>query len=116
MNWNPISWFPFGKDGRATLVYIFFAGSVPVILGAIVWALYLIRWWNDAPALARLEKFYNITMWLSYGFMLGMVAYAAFVSIRAAKFNAKEGTAEFDGREDSGDIVRSGDDVTVTKS
>ncbi len=114
MNWNPISWFPFSKDGRATLVYIFFAGSVPVIFGGIIWALSQIRWF-DAPASDRLDKFYQITMWLAYGFLLGMVAYTAFVSIRALKVNWKEGTASVDSREDDNGTLRDGDQVTLDK-
>jgi cytochrome b subunit of formate dehydrogenase len=102
MSWNPITWFPFGKDGRATLIYMAFAGSVPAITGVIVWALYQIRWF-DAPALDRLERFYQVTMWLAYGFMIGMSAYAAFVSFRAFKAS-KEGF-EFTSKDDE-DVVQ----------
>lgn len=84
MNWNPLSWFPFTKDGRATLIYIAFAGSVPALTALIAWILYTIRWF-DAPALDRLERFYQISMRVTLAMLLGMLAYAAFVSFRAFK-------------------------------
>ena len=84
MSWNPISWLPFTKDGRATLIYIFFAFSVPALCGMLVYVLYTIRWF-DAPALDRLERFYQIGMRVTLAMLLGMLAYAAFVSFRAFK-------------------------------
>ncbi len=84
MNWNPLSWFPFTKDGRATLIYVFFALSVPALCGMLVYVLYTIRWF-DAPALDRLERFYQIGMRITIAMLLGMLAYAAFVSFRAFK-------------------------------
>jgi hypothetical protein len=106
MSWNPfpgawrniVALFPFTKDGRATLIYLAFAGSVPALTAVITWSLYEIRWF-DAPALARLDRFYEITMRLCYGMLLGMLAYAAFVSFRA--FKAGKDGIEMNSKDDA---------------
>ena len=98
MNWRPITWFPFTKDGRATLIYIAFAGSVPALTALIAWILYTIRWF-DAPAIERLERFYQISMRVTIGFLLGMLVYGAFVSLRA--FKASKDGLEFNSKDDA---------------
>lgn len=82
MRWNPLTWFPFTKDGRATLIYIGFFGSMPVLSAIIVYVLYTIRWF-DAPAIDRLERFYQIGMRVTLAFLLGTLIYGAFISFRA---------------------------------
>lgn len=111
MNWNPLTWFPYTRDGRATLIYIFFAFSVPALCGMLLYVLYTIRHF-DAPALDRLERFYQIGMRITAAMLLGMLAYAAFVSFRA--FKAGKDGVEMNSKNDD-DIIRDGDDVKVTK-
>lgn len=112
MRWNPLTWFPFTKDGRATLIYLTFAGSVPALTAILVYVLYTIRWF-DAPAIDRLERFYQIGMRITLAVLLSMLIYGAFISLRA--FKASKDGVEFDSKDD-GDTIHSGDDVTVTKS
>jgi hypothetical protein len=112
MTKNPLTWLPFTKDGRATLIYIFFALSVPALCGMLVYVLYTIRWF-DAPALDRLERFYQIGMRITLAMLLGMLAYAAFVSFRA--FKAGKDGVEMNSKDEDSDVVRSGDSVEVTK-
>ena len=113
MSWNPITWLPFTKDGRATLIYVFFALSVPALCGMLVYVLYTLRWF-DAPALDRLERFYQIGMRITLAMLLGMLAYAAFVSFRA--FKAGKDGVEMNSKDEDSDVVRSGDSITVDKN
>lgn len=94
---NFSKYFPFSKDGRATLVYLAFAGSVPALTAVVAWALYTIRYF-DAPATDRLERFYQISMKITYGVLLGMLIYGAFVAFRA--FKAGKDGIEFNSKDD----------------
>lgn len=98
MNWRPITWFPFTKDGRATLIYIGFFGSMPILSAIIVYVLYTIRWF-DAPAIDRLERFYQIGMRVTLPFLLGTAIYGAFISFRA--FHAGKDGLEFNSKDDA---------------
>ena len=69
MNWNPISWFPFTRDGRQTLVYLVLAGCGPALTAGIMWALTAIRDFKDATAEAKLDKFADLAMMLGYNSM-----------------------------------------------
>lgn len=87
MNWNPISWFPFTRDGRQTLVYLVLAGCGPALTAGIMWALTAIRDFKDATAEAKLDKFADLAMMLGYNSIIITIALACFVSIRAVKLS-----------------------------
>lgn len=97
MNWNPISWLPWTREGRQTLIYISIALSSPVLCGLILFALHTIRNWDGPSPENRLDRFADIAMLLGWGLMIVLVSYACFISIRALKLNVKDGTAEVDG-------------------
>lgn len=120
MKWISAIWqafrglFPFTKDGRATLVYLAFAGSVPALTLAGMLVLHEIRWF-DANADKRLEAYSSAAMWIFYGQFLGQITYAAFVSIRALDIDWKNGKASMNSREDNSPPLQDGDTVELNK-
>lgn len=101
MNWNPLTWFPFTRDGRQTLVYLALAGCGPALTLGIIWALHTIRDWGDASAQLRLDKFASLAMMMGYNSLIITVALACFVSIRAVKVSKDglEATSNDNGQE-----------------
>ena len=104
MNWNPLTWFPFTRDGRQTLVYLALAGCGPALTFGIIWALQTIRDWKEASAELRLDKFASLAMMLGYNSIIITVALACFVSIRAVKVSKDglEATSNDNGQERGG--------------
>lgn len=91
-----MSWFPFTREGRQTLVYCALAGCGPALTAIVVWALVIIRNWSEVPAIIRLDKFAELAMLVAVGLLIIVIALACFVSIRAIKIGK-------DGIEASGD-------------
>ena len=85
MNWNPISWWPFTRDGRQTLVYLVFAGCGPALTVVVIWAMRVIRDWTGASVADRLDKFASLAMVIGAALLIITIALACFVSIRAVK-------------------------------
>jgi len=77
---------PFTTDGRATLIYVMFAGAGPAVMGAIIYAMRTIRNWTAAPANQRLDLFAGIADKLAWGLLIVLVTLACFISIRAIRF------------------------------
>ena len=80
-----MSWFPFTREGRQTLVYLIFAGCGPALTAIIIWAMSIIRNWSEVDAATRLDKFSSLAMLIGLGLLIITVALACFVSIRAIK-------------------------------
>lgn len=79
--------FPFTREGRQTLVYLIMAGCGPALTGVVIWAMYVIRWWPDATADARLDKFAQLALCIAAALIVIVIALACFVSIRAIKLD-----------------------------
>lgn len=89
--------FPFTHEGRATLVYLMFAGAGPAVMFAIIYGLRTIRDWTGAPAIQRLDRFAEIVDKLGWGMVIVLVTMACFISIRAFKLNVRTGSFDVDG-------------------
>lgn len=76
---------PFTRAGRQTLIYLVLAGCGPALTVCIIWAMVVIRDWNEVAASARLDKFATLAMLLGAGLLIIITALACFVSIRAVK-------------------------------
>ena len=101
MSWNPLSWLPFTRAGRQTLIYLAFAGSGPAVTFGIIWAMRVIRDWNEASAQARLDRFAELAMMLAYNSIIVSVTFACFISLRALKVS-KDGVEATSNDEGSG--------------
>ena len=82
-----MSRFPFSRDGRQTLVYCVMAGCGPALTSVVIWAMYVIRWWPDASADARLDKFAQLALCVAASLIIIVIALSCFVSIRAIKLD-----------------------------
>ena len=111
MTWNPLTWIPWLRDGRQTLIYVTLALCGPALTACIMWALNVVEHFPGADGEARLAAYVDLAKPLTWALMVIVLALACFVSIRAIKVGRDGISAE--GRED--DVVHDGDQVTVTK-
>jgi hypothetical protein len=109
-----MSLFPFTRDGRATLVYLVFAGAGPALTSIVIYALTIIETFPGASAEERLDKYATLAILIASGMLVIVSALAVFVSIRAMKVKAgKDGfDAEISGDDEA---IHDGDSITVTK-
>lgn len=100
MNWNPLTWLPFSREGRQTLIYLVLAGCGPALTLTVIWAMRVIRDWETVSAAARLDKFASLAMVLAAALVIIVIALACFVSIRAIKIGRDgiEASGEGDGQ------------------
>lgn len=88
MRWyNPLTWLPYTREGRQTLIYLALAGCGPALTVVMVWAMQVIRDWNEASAAARLDKFATLAYLIGASLLIIVTALACFVSIRAVKIS-----------------------------
>jgi hypothetical protein len=85
--YNPLTWFPYTREGRQTLIYLALAGCGPALTLVMVWAMTTIRSWADASAAARLDKFATLAYLIGAALLIIVTALACFVSIRAVKIS-----------------------------
>lgn len=85
--YNPLTWFPYSREGRQTLIYLTLAGCGPALTLAMVWAMQTIRGWSEASATARLDKFAVLAYLIGAALLIIVTALACFVSIRAVKIS-----------------------------
>lgn len=78
--------FPFGHEGRQTLIYVMFSWSVVVLTILIKWILAV------AERHGQWVIFGEVANKMANALIISVVAYAAFVSIRAAKIG-KDGAS-----------------------
>lgn len=88
MKWfNPLTWFPYTREGRQTLIYLALAGCGPALTLVMVWAMSLIRDWDQADPALRLDKFASLAYLIGTALLIIVTALACFVSIRAVKIS-----------------------------
>lgn len=88
MNWrNPLTWFPYSREGRQTVIYLALAGCGPALTLVMMWAMNTIRFWDQADATARLDKFATLAILIGVALLIIVTALACFVSIRAVKIS-----------------------------
>lgn len=88
MRWyNPLTWLPYTREGRQTLIYLALAGCGPALTVVMIWAMQVIRDWNEASAAARLDKFATLAYLIGASLLIIVTALACFVSIRAVKIS-----------------------------
>lgn len=113
MTWNPLSWLPFTRNGRQTLIYLTLAGCGPA-LSYMVWhILDVVEKFPGAGAEQRLSSYVELAQYVFWSLVIIVMALAAFVSIRALKIS-KNGF-EMDAQDREGETIHDGDSVTVTK-
>jgi succinate dehydrogenase hydrophobic anchor subunit len=95
--------FPFTREGRQTLVYLVMAGCGPALTAVVIWAMYVIRWWPDATADARLDKFAQLALCVAAALIIIVIALSCFVSIRAIKGGVGKDGINFDVNGGGGD-------------
>lgn len=77
--------FPFTRAGRQTLIYLILAGCGPALTAVTIWAMRVIRDWNEVNPAVRLERFASLAMVMASALVIIVIALACFVSIRAIK-------------------------------
>lgn len=94
MTWNPLTWLPFTRDGRMTLIYLALAGCGPALTLVVIWAMNLSQKANQWAIFADLA---NKVAW---ALLLIVLALSCFVSIRAIKVGKDgiEATGDGDGQ------------------
>ena len=86
MKWyNPLTWFPWSRSGRQTLIYIMAALSGPALSIMVIAAGYVIVTFPDTSGEQRLDKFSSLAMIAALALLIVIIRDACFVSIRAAK-------------------------------
>lgn len=85
MSWNPLTWIPFSRAGRQTLVYLALAGCGPALTAVIVWAMHIVETFPGTEAAQRLDKFSQLAMLVGAALLIIVIALSSFVSIRAIK-------------------------------
>lgn len=89
-----MSLFPLDREGRQTLMYLAVVLCGPALTAVVIWAMYVIRWWPDATADARLDKFAQLALCVAAALIIIVIALSCFVSIRAIKFGVgKDGVS-----------------------
>lgn len=88
MSWNPITWFPFTREGRQTLMYLVTAGCGVALTACVMWTLKIIETFPETPGQARLDAYVALAQPLGWALLIIVVAHACFVSIRAVKIKA----------------------------
>ena len=85
--YNPLTWFPYTREGRQTLIYLALAGCGPALTLVMIWAMQVIRGWSEASADTRLDKFATLAYLIGAALLIIVTALACFVSIRAVKIS-----------------------------
>lgn len=110
MTFNPLTWLPFTREGRQTLIYIVLALCGPALTGCIMWALKVVETFPGTTGEQRLNAYVKLSEPIGWSLLIIVTALACFVSIRSIK---GPGGTEVQGRDD--DAIRDGDQVTVSK-
>lgn len=91
MKWyNPLTWFPFARAARQTLIYIVLALSGPALTICVMWTLEVVERFAGVSAERRLEAYVELAKPLGWSLLIIIVALACFVSIRAIKIGPLE--------------------------
>lgn len=80
-----VSWFPFSRAGRQTLLYLVIALCGPALTLLGWWAMIEVRDFPGTTGEARLEVFARLATMVMAGLLVIIVALSCFVSIRAIK-------------------------------
>lgn len=97
MKWyNPWTWFPYGRSGRQTLLYIVLALCGPALTGCLLWILRVVETFPDTTGEQRLEAYVDLSKPLGWALLIIVVALACFVSIRAVKIGPLEASSRED--------------------
>ena len=86
MKWyNPLTWLPYTRPGRQTLIYIVLALCGPALTVCIMHILDVVEKFPDTTGEARLTAYVELAKPLTWSLLIIVVALACFVSIRAIK-------------------------------
>lgn len=113
MTWNPLTWLPWTRSGRQTLLTVVFALCGPALTACIMWALSIVETFPGAGAEQRLEAYVKLAQPIGWALIVIVVALAAYISIRSIKAG-KDGI-EATSFADDEEPIHDGDSVTVTK-
>lgn len=113
MTWNPLTWIPWTRSGRQTLLCIVFALCGPALCACIMWILRVVETFPGTTGQARLDAYVKLSQPMGWSLIVIVVALAAYISIRSIKAG-KDGIEATSFSEDD-DIVHDGDSVTVVK-
>ncbi len=102
MTWNPLTWLPWTREGRQTLIYLVLALCGPALTVCIMWALSVIETFPGTTGQQRLDAYVSLAAPLGWSLIIIVLALSCFVSIRAIKIEAgKDGV--------KGDVTGEGD-------
>jgi hypothetical protein len=112
MKWySPLSWLPYTREGRQTLIYLVLAGCGPALCFCLMWILQVVETFPGASGEQRLAAYVELAKPMGWSLIIIVLALACFVSIRSIK---GPGGFEAQGRDD--EPIKSGDAVVVTKT
>lgn len=114
MTFNPLTWVPWTRLGRQTLLTIVFALCGPALTACVMWALSIVRDFPGASADQRLDAYVKLAQPIGWSLIIIVVALAAYISIRSIKAG-KDGI-EATSFSDDDEPIKSGDAVVVTKT
>jgi hypothetical protein len=113
MTWNPLTWLPFSRGGRQTLLALVFALCGPALTLCVLWILDTVRGFPGASGEARLDAYVKLAQPVGWSLIIIVVALACYISIRS--FKAGPTGIEASGTGEGGDEVSATASVTVTK-
>lgn len=114
MTWNPLTWIPWTRLGRQTLLTMVFALCGPALTACIMWLLNVVETFPGATGQERLDAYVKLAQPVGWSLIIIVVALAAYISIRSIKAG-KDGIEATSFGEDEAEPIKSGDSVTVTK-
>lgn len=115
MTWSPLSWLPWSRIGRQTLLTIVFAFCGPALTACILWILDVVKGFPGTTGEQRLEAYVKLAQPLGWSLIIIVVALAAYISIRSIKAG-KDGLEATSFADDDAEPIRDGDAVVVTKT
>lgn len=80
-----VSWFPFSRAGRQTLIYLVISLCGPALTLLTWWAMETVEHFPDTTGSERLEVYARLATMVLAGLLIIIVALSCFISIRAIK-------------------------------
>lgn len=103
---------PMSRAGRQTLVYLALVGCGPVLTACVMWAMNIIRHWEEVSPIARLDAYAKLAGWMALSLFVIVIALTLFVSIRAIKIG--KGGLEAEANDNGDDPAPAGSTLTAT--
>lgn len=115
MNWNPITWWPWSRGGRQTLLTLVFALCGPALTACLMWILDVVRTFPGASADKRLDAYAELAKPVGWSLLIITVALACYISIRSFKAGPTGIEAESNDNGDDPEPLKTGDTVQLDK-